>query len=781
MKRLLQTLLAAIGVLGVVVVAAVVYVTTFLDPEDFKPRLIDVVREHSGMELTLNGPLAWSFYPRLGVSVERVESHLPEQAPDAPPFLAFDKAEVSLAFAPLLRGEIAIEGLSLDGMQLRLVRDEQGQGNWEPLLQRLDERREGAASALAPASAGPNLEGSNLAVALNIANVQVRNGAVRFRDLAAESEWTLDDLALSGTNVNPERAFPLKVSFKLASYGALDWRELERTPGLASTISLEGRASLALAERRYVMEGLRLSTATRLGGVEGRQQADLTGQQLVLDLSRQRLQLQEGRLEGSVQHPRLGESAIPLVLAFAMEADLAESTAQLRDLLLTGPDDLRLSGNLNLAGLDDAPSYSGQISLAPLSLRPWLARIDQLPRMAGPQALSDVALTSPVRGDLGQVELSGLTLVLDDSTFTGRLGMGFDGRALQLALQGDSLNLDNYLPPPDAAEQSASQRGFFGIRQAHADEAAPLLPVEWLSELALDGGLELERLKLGGLDFSDVDLALSGGDGRQRLDRFGAKLYGGEMRASGELDLTRDPIRWQLTPELSRVRLEPLLQALSKDEEPSPLRGRLSIEGELEARHNTLPALRRSLNGRLSGHIDEGAVLNVNVSEELCTLAAMVEGKEIDRDWSDDTRFERAEASLRISDGVARSESILVAIPGIDMDGVGELDLVTERFDLRAAARFVDAAEAACAVNPRLERVPLPVRCTGEIGGDSSEWCRFDRNAFQATLVELLRDEVSRRAGDEVERRLERPLERLEERLGEDGKELRDALRGLFN
>ncbi|WP_331280597.1 AsmA family protein [Halomonas sp. BC04] len=143
MKRLLQTLLAAIGVLGVAVVAAVVYVTTFLDPEDFKPRLIDVVREHSGMELTLNGPLAWSFYPRLGVSVERVESHLPEQASDAPPFLAFDKAEVSLAFAPLLRGEIAIEGLTLDGMQLRLVRDEQGQGNWEPLLQRLDERREG--------------------------------------------------------------------------------------------------------------------------------------------------------------------------------------------------------------------------------------------------------------------------------------------------------------------------------------------------------------------------------------------------------------------------------------------------------------------------------------------------------------------------------------------------------------------------------------------------------------------------------------------------------------
>ncbi len=85
MKRLLQTLLAAIGVLGVAVVAAVVYVTTFLDPEDFKPRLIEVVREHSGLELTLDGPLSWSFYPRLGVSVERAEARLQEQALDSPP------------------------------------------------------------------------------------------------------------------------------------------------------------------------------------------------------------------------------------------------------------------------------------------------------------------------------------------------------------------------------------------------------------------------------------------------------------------------------------------------------------------------------------------------------------------------------------------------------------------------------------------------------------------------------------------------------------------------
>ncbi|WP_104204291.1 AsmA family protein [Billgrantia saliphila] len=781
MKRLFQTLLAAIGVLGVVVVAAVVYVTTFLDPEDFKPRLVEVVREHSGLELSLDGPLSWSFYPRLGVSVKEAEGRLPEQQEGEPPFLAFKHAEVSLAFAPLLRGEIAIEGLMLDGMELRLVRDEQGRGNWETLLQRLDERREGAESALAPASAGPSLEGGNLTVALNIASVQIRNGAVRYRDRAAGREWLLEEVGLSGSNVNPQRAFPLRSSFRLKSYDRLDWRELERKPALASDINLEGRMRLALAERRYVMEAPKLSAATFFRGVEGRQQTDLTGQQLILDLSQQRLQLQEGRLEAGLRHPALGEDPLPLTLALALDADLEERAAQLRDLQLTGPDGLRLSGHLNLTGLGSAPSYSGQLSLAPLSLRPWLARLGEAPSMAEDGALTDVALTSPVRGDLEHIELAGLTLVLDDSTFTGRLGMGFDGRMLDFELQGDSLDLDRYLLTDAPSEQSAARGSLFGIERAMANDPAALVPAEWLAELSLDGSLELSRLQLNGLDFTEVGVALSGAEGRQRLERFESAFYDGELSASGALDLTREPIRWQFEPNLSRVQLEPLIQALTEDDSPAPLRGRLSLEGELESRENTWPALKRNLNGTLAGRIDEGAVFDVNVSQELCTLAATIEGRETSRDWSADTRFERAEASLRIRDGVARSDDILVTLPGIEMGGSGELDLGSERFDLRTAARFVDGADAACPVNPRLQRVPLPVRCSGELSGDSDEWCRFDREAFQAALAELLRDEVGRRAGDELERRLERPLERLEERLGNDaGKELRDALRGLL-
>ena len=132
-------------------------------------------------------------------------------------------------------------------------------------------------------------------------------------------------------------------------------------------------------------------------------------------------------------------------------------------------------------------------------------------------------------------------------------------------------------------------------------------------------------------------------------------------------------------------------------------------------------------------------------------------------------------------DGVVESDDLIVTLPGIDVGGEGTLDLTSERFDLRAAARVVDTADVACEVNPRLERLPLPVRCEGSLGGGSAEWCRFDREGFSAAIGEALRDELGSRAGDEVEQRLEGALDKLEERVGEDaGRELRDALKGLF-
>ncbi|WP_300272116.1 AsmA family protein [Halomonas sp.] len=783
MKRLLSTLLAAIGIVAVLAVAAVIYVTTFLDPEDLKPRLEAVVQEQTGLNLALEGPIAWSFYPRLGVSVELAQAWLPAQAAgEDPAFMAFQRAEVSLGVASLMRGEVAIDGMTLNGLRLNLVRDEQGRGNWEPLVERLAAPdQEAAAPRPAGASSAPVPGGGGgLTVAFNIASVEVRDGEVNYRDRAGDRSLRLKGLSVSGRNVNPRNPFPLQSSFQVLGYDTSTGLD-DTVPLLASDVDVNGRLTLALAERRYTLEAFSLATSNRLPGMEPSQDLALEGERLVVDMAERRLELEPATLEATLAHPALGESPLPLTLALAMEADLAEGAARLRDLELTGEHGLRLSGNLNLAGLGEAPRYDGQLRLAPLSLRPWLERFDRLPATTDPEALTDVALTSPLEGDLDRVALTGLTLLLDGSTFTGRLDAGLGGERLEAELQGDSLDLDAYLPPGQGEAEASAGLALPGVARAFAQGEPQPLPLAWLHPLSLDAELRLSQLRLAGLDATDVTLALAGSDGRHRLETLEAAFYEGSLAAQGELDLTREPAAWRLAPRLERVRVDALLEALGEGEEKAPLRGRVFVEGELTTRGNAWPEMRRGLGGRLVTRLDDGAILEVNVSRELCTAVATLEGEQPQRDWAPDTRFDRAEATLVFREGVMESDDLTITLPGIDMGGEGWLDLTSRRFDLRGAARVVDTADLACEVNPRLERLPFPVRCEGNLDGDSAEWCRFDREAFQGAIGEALRQELQQRAGEEVEERLGGALDQLEERIGgEAGGELRDALRGLF-
>nr|WP_298523190.1 AsmA family protein [uncultured Halomonas sp.] len=765
MKRLVRTLLAVIGIVGLIVVAAVVYMTTFFDPNDLKPRLVEAVREQSGLELALEGPLSWSFYPRLGVSVEDARAWLPEQPQEDAPFAAIDSAEVSLAFAPLLSGDIAIDGLTLDGMRLDLVRDEQGRGNWETLLQRLqDEETE---KALAPASAGPSMKQDGPDVALAIASVEVSNSQVSYADQRSDLDVTVRDLSISSSNVNPEKAFPIKSDFLVDSVA----------PQLSSKVNLKSRVRLGLDDGRYVLEGLNLESQTEMAQWPDRKQTlSLKAKQVLGEINSGNYRLEGAELKASLAHPALGEKPLPLDLGFEGEANTEQQTAQIHDLLLTSEKGLKLTGTLSLTELLSSPNYTGQIKLAPLSLRPWLERFGSKLNTANDKALSQVALTSPIKGDMEKANLTNLTLVMDDNTFGGQLGIGLDGKAYTFDLEGERLNLDDYLPPvaEDAAKESTAFFGPLGIDSAYAqEETNKLVPVDALQDLTLDGKLSLTELKVKNLVLSQPSLSLQGSDGRLALERFDARLYDGTLNAGARLNVRETPIRWAFAPQLKNVQIVPLIEDYSG--KPSPLRGRLNLNGDFTSRTNAMDTLISNLNGNASFQVADGAVFDVNVSQELCTAVAMLEGESTTRDWSKDTQFERLSGSIRVVNGVAHNDDLKIVIPGIELTGDGRLNLPTQRFDYDARARFVDTVDAACKVNPRLERVPLPLHCEGNLEGEPKQWCGFDRQAFQQSLTELARDEVKRKASEKIGKK-------IEERLGKDAsEELGDALRGLFN
>ncbi|WNK20687.1 AsmA family protein [Halomonas piscis] len=768
MRQLLRILLAAVGILGVLAVAAVVYVTTFMDPEDFKPRLTAVMEEHTGLDIELDGALSWSFYPRIGVSVEKARAWLAEQEEEATPFAAVERAEVSVALAPLLRGEIAVDGLTLDGMNLNLRRNAQGEGNWEALLERMAARGEKAETVLAPASAGPNADAGNLDVALSIASVKVQNAELRFRDAQSHTLWHAENLNVTGSNVNPQRFFPLKAMLTLSRYDSLEPQALTRPPVVSSEINLDTRLRLALAEHGFVLETPDLETRTRLAPDVEPQALRLSASRIEAGLDDRQLAVTDGVLKTTLHHPDTWEGGLALALKFALKGDWGEQVARVNDMQLEGPDGLRARGRLTLENWRDDLRYAGQVTLAPLSLRPWLERLGVGLDTRNPGALSDVALTSQIKGDAERIRLAPLSLVLDDTTLTGELAAGIDGTALDFDLEGDTLNVDRYLPAP--AADAAKQAGIGLWRRAAAEEEAPaLVDQPLLARLELDGALALGSLTLGGLKFDSPELALEGRDGTQRLEAFEAGFYGGKLSASGSLDAGQTPLAWALAPRASGVKMAPLLEALG--ERDASLSGRLEASGEFTTKGNTREDLVRRLNGSAKAKLDDGAIAGVNISRQVCEAVAALEDRDTTREWRDDTRFEHVDATFTVRDGVVESDDVRVTLPGLNVQGEGEYDLGHRQFDALASVRLDNTADAACRVNPRLARLALPVRCEGSISAEPGEWCRVDRDA--------LKTNVSRLVGDQVGSRIE---EKLDEKLGDGAaRELRDGLKRLFD
>ncbi|BBI64174.1 hypothetical protein HSBAA_54800 [Vreelandella sulfidaeris] len=207
-------------------------------------------------------------------------------------------------------------------------------------------------------------------------------------------------------------------------------------------------------------------------------------------MGEQQLTIEEGVLEAGLRNSDNWQGSLALALAFGLESDWQAQTAQLKDMQLTGPDGLRVNGHLNVEQLRDAPHYRGQLTAAPFTLRPWLARAGVTLTTAGEAALSDVAMTSPIEGNAEQLSLTSLSLVVDDSTFTGELTAALDGSRLDFDLAGDQLDLDRYLPGEATAKQAS--RGL--LRKAFAQENNTLVPQSLLSGLALEGDLSVGTL-----------------------------------------------------------------------------------------------------------------------------------------------------------------------------------------------------------------------------------------------------------------------------------------------
>lgn len=227
--KLLKYALFALGGLIVVVGAVFAYVAATFDPNQYKPQIVQAVKERTQRTLKLDGDIKLSFWPSIGARVAKVS--LSEQASDRE-FAALNEARVSLKLMPLLSGQAVVDTIRVKGLRANLVKTKDGKTNVEDL------------AGPPPAKEAPTTKDAGTDLKVDIAGVELADAAITYTDQATGAKVVLSKLNLNTGRIVP--GVPTRVELSFHTQG--DDPKLDLQTVLKFRFAFDPGRSLALDE-----------------------------------------------------------------------------------------------------------------------------------------------------------------------------------------------------------------------------------------------------------------------------------------------------------------------------------------------------------------------------------------------------------------------------------------------------------------------------------------------------------------------------------------------------
>jgi AsmA protein len=255
--RALKLVGIVLGCLVALVIILLIAVRLFVNPNDYKDRIAQEVKRSTGRELTLAGPLKLAVFPWIALELGPASLGNPPGFSAEQPFAAVRHVAVRVKLLPLLRGELQIGHIDIDGLDLRLVKNASGQGNWQDLGGSSPKPRENASSS---PGALPELAG-----------VDIEDSRFSYQDMVA------DHVKLELGHVTAGTPIPLKLKLDLT------------TGAGARPIDINGQLNLTLepTRKRYRIAPLDLDGTMTPAQGSGTVAWKLSVPQLDVDLAAQ--------------------------------------------------------------------------------------------------------------------------------------------------------------------------------------------------------------------------------------------------------------------------------------------------------------------------------------------------------------------------------------------------------------------------------------------------------------------------------------------------------------
>lgn len=794
MSRPLKLIAIVLAILaGLMAIAIGIFAATF-NPNDYKPQLIRLVAEKKQRTLSIPGEIKLSFFPKLGVQLGTA-SLSERQSKDE--FASFKQARVSLALLPLLRRQLVVDQVNIDGLQARIRRNADGSNNFDDLLEQKSQEESSAPS-----------EPAKEPFAFDISGLDIDHALVRYDDLQAKRHVVVSDLNLETGKIADGVASQFKLAADVKS----------NAPALAARIQAKSGFTLDLEQKRYTLRGadaeikgklldftdalLRFSGNAELqptakqfafDDVKLAASGKLKAQTLEMRMEAPKLALTDtaasgGKLKGEA---KLVEGArnitanfsVPafegtpqafklpsVLLEVAIREGKLDATAKLAGSIHGDIDKMLFQSpqlKMTLAGKQGDIAIDGTLT-SPLSANLKSKRIElpeigvafSLPNPAGGSLKLNAS--GNARLDMAKSDLdAALKGKLDESTFDAKFGMSsFSPAAYSFDVDIDRFNADRYLAKA-APASAAKPKGPSAGPISGTGQSAPAKPLDLsaLRELRAKGTVNVGALTIHNIKASKLHATLHAGDGKVEVNPLRASLYGGSASGSVSATATAAP-RFSLKQNLTGIDVGTLLKdAINKN----PIDGRGNVMLDVTSAGGGFDQIKKSLDGSARLELRDGAVHGINVAQairnaktKIGELRGQPAAETGTGSTSEQTDFSELSGSFRITDGVARNDDLSIKSPLLRVGGAGNIDLGAERLDYLAKVTVVSTLQGQGGPELQaLKGLTVPVRLSGPFTaiGWRIDFAGLAKEAAKEKIEEK-KSEIKEKAREEINKQL---------------------------
>jgi AsmA protein len=455
------------------------------------------------------------------------------------------------------------------------------------------------------------------------------------------------------------------------------------------------------------------------------------------------------------------------------------------EIIGTDTAEIALDYSLVITDLQKELAYQGDIKLTEMNARKLLAALGTELETANKDALSKVAFSSALEGNSKKVKLDNLKLVLDNTRFSGSVGItDFATGALKLVLEGDELNIDDYLPPQsDAPAQTAAA--------APAEDTQ--LPLDDLRGLNINAKLALKKLIVNKIALENVALKVLAKNGmiEQNLT---AKAYAGSISAKGQLDARSQQAQVQFDVGVEGLELEPLLKDMEMDSRFG-LQGAVQVRALGTTQGNSVNQLFKTLRSNATFSGAQVRLLPINLEQQFCKLVNLVNKTEDPaKVWDEYTEMNELSGSIKWRDEIITIDAFKAGVEKLQLGSSGKINLATDEYDIflpfkllkdktdtiTAEQVAVTTSAGGCSIGSQywLERGLELLRCKGSFDAiNPLSDCRPDKEL----LAELTKDYAVYKLKEKHGAKYEEKKDELKQKVEKEKNKLFDKLQQHLN